>query len=132
MSQIESLLGARRSHHRGLELLWKRGLVRVGFPNGRSQSVRYELDGDMYRFRSTILLPAAAKSLDLDRLAVELLERNRTTRVVTFSLTGNGHVEAWIDQRASTLYPDELRFYLTTLAAEADRLEYLLSGKDVH
>jgi len=108
-------------------------MVRVGFPrSGRGQVVRYELEQDMYRFRSTILMPAPAKAFGLEKLAAELLERNRTTRVVAFGLTRRGHVEAWIDQRASTLYADELRFYLTTLAAEADRLEYLFSGKDLH
>ena len=41
-------------------------------------------------------------------------------------------VEAWIRQRASTLQAEELKFYVAQLAREADRFEYLLTGKDVY
>jgi hypothetical protein len=41
-------------------------------------------------------------------------------------------VEAFIEQRAARLQGDELRFYLLQLAREADRLEFLLTGRDYH
>lgn len=132
MPQIKSLLGGQTSTHERFELSWSPGLVTIGFANGRKQGIKYELNGEFLRFRSTILTPAAASALGLERLAAELLERNRDTDVVAFGFSAKGHVEAWIDQRASTLQADELRFYLVALATEADRLEYLLTGRDVH
>jgi len=131
MSQIRALLGAVTSSYEGVELAWSPGTVTARFRSGRSQAVTYKLNGELVRFQSTVLKPAAARALDQEKLAADLLERNRDTELVAFGFSSGGHVEAWIDQRASTLQADELRFYLVALAVEADRLEYLLTGKDV-
>lgn len=131
MPQIRSLLGAARSTYEHVTIAWEPGVVTVQFPSGRGQVLRYAALGEMLRFRTTVLKPAAARELGLEQLAEDLVDRNRETPVVAFGFSTKGHVEAWIDQRASTLQADELRFYLLTLAAEADRLEYLLTGRDV-
>ena len=39
-------------------------------------------------------------------------------------------VEAWVEQRASTLRTEKLKFYVAHLAREADRFEFLLTGSD--
>ena len=55
---------------------------------------------------------------------------NRSTDVVTFRFDRRGGLEGYIEQRAETVSPEELHFYLVCLAREADRLEFLLTGQD--
>ena len=43
-----------------------------------------------------------------------------------------GVVETWVEQRASTLRTEKLKFYVAHLVREADRFEFLLTRKDIH
>ena len=133
MGQIRRLLGGAASRDAaGLVLRWRPGEVAVEFSNGRSQRIRYELVGDLYVFRSEVARPAAVGRVGRERLAREILLRNRAADVVAFRFTKRGGVEGVIEQRASTLQPEELRYYLAQLAREADRFEFALSDADSH
>jgi len=52
------------------------------------------------------------------------------TDVVEFALDESGRLIGRIEQVAEALNRNELEFYLTALAQECDRLEYLLTGRD--
>ena len=81
---------------------------------------------------SDVLLTTNHVVFETIELAREILMRNRFTSVVAFGFGKRDCVEAWIRQRASTLQAEELIFYVGQLAREADRFEYLLTGKDIY
>lgn len=131
MPRIRELLGERRvSLPDGLVVHWSPGLITVSFRNDRQQKIRYAERDARYHFTSRVAPPRAVKKLGLGRVSKELLLRNRVTEVVTFGLGAKNGVEAWIIQRAATLQREELLYYVVLLAREADRLEFLLTGRD--
>ena len=133
MSQIKALLGgAKTERTEGLSLHWHPGVIQVEFPNGRKQGVQYQLKGDHYLLTSRVAAPGALLHISWEDLSKEILLRNRVTSVIAFGFGKRYTVEAWIRQRASTLQAEELRFYVALLAREADRFEYLLTGKDIY
>ena len=131
MPRIRDLLGKRRVDlPDGLGIQWSPGLITVSFPNERHQEIRYRLDEPRYWFTSRVAPPRVVKQLGLGRVSKELLLRNRVTEVVTFGLDARQGIEAWIAQRAETMQREELLYYVVLLAREADRLEFLLTGRD--
>ena len=131
MSKIKALLGGTRTRLAGdLTAYWEQGKVTVEFRNGRKQVVRYRSDGEFYSFRSIVIGAAVARDFSEERLAREILTRNRSVDVVGFVRTPDGKVEGRVDQREATLQREELLYYLATLAREADRFEQYLTGKD--
>ena len=133
MDNIRNLLGADKVQtHDGLTLLWEEGRITVEFRNERSHKVQYRLSGDQYTFRSAVATARVVDEVGHTRVAREILLRNRVAECVGFRLTPRGRLEALVRQRASTLHRDELIYYVCQLAREADRLEYLLTGRDVH
>jgi hypothetical protein len=131
VSQIKALLGGKVVHDSdGLTYRWEPGIVTVEFLNGRHQVISYWLEGNSYVFTSKVAGRAIVRRIGRERVAKEVLLRNRVSDVVIFQLTDAG-VNGRIEQRAATLQPEELRFYLGLLAREADRFEYLLTGRDV-
>ena len=133
MSRIKELLGGKHTKDSGgLIYRWELGCICVNFLNGRRQLIEYRLDGDYYIFISKVVRPAIVERVGRERIAREILLRNRVIDVVAFRFSNNGSVEGRIEQRAATLQAEELRFYLGLLAREADRFEYLLTGRDTH
>lgn len=132
MPQIKEMLGGKvTKDSSGLRFHWEPGAVVAEFINGRRQTIKYWREGEHYVFTSKVAGRAVVEREGEERIAKEILMRNRATDVVIFRLTEKG-VEGRIEQRAATLQPDELRFYLALLAREADRFEYLLTGRDSH
>lgn len=103
----------------------------VELRSGRSQRIVHELDGQTYRFTTQVAGPDVIERLGLSRVASDLLLWNRETPIVTFGVDDDRSVIAWISQRAETMQQEELLFYLTELAHEADRVEGILTGEDV-
>ncbi len=131
MPHIKELLGGVKVKlDSDLEVAWEPKHLLVTFESGRQQKIRYKRDGDFYKFTSPVARPQAVRKIKLKYLAERILYRNRATEVVTFGLSDRGGIDAWITHRADTLQPDELKFYLSVLAREADRFEYLLTGHD--
>lgn len=133
MPHIRSLLGGNHARlDRDLEVEWGPRHLTVSFDSGRTQKIKYRREGDNYVFVSSVARPKAVGDIKLKHLAQRILARNRATEVVTFGLSPRGGIDAWINHRADTLEPEELKFYLKVLAREADRFEFLLTGKDVY
>jgi hypothetical protein len=131
MSKIKVLLGGKPAKDlEGLTYRWEPGSISVEFLNGRRQLIEYRLAGDFYIFTSRVANPSIVERVGRERVAREILLRNRVTDVVAFRFSNAGSVEGRIEQRVTTLQAEELRFYLGLLAREADHFEYLLTGHD--
>ncbi len=115
---------------------WKHldGVVDVPTERGeRHQRVHIELVGHSWEFRSVVLgSEAVTRSVRVWReLAVRAWSRNGATNVVTFSFDEEDQLIGLVRHMAAHLDADELDLYLSVLAAECDRFEYLLGGVDV-
>lgn len=133
MSRIKSLLGGTVTRYPGgITFRWEPGAVTAEFLNGRKQVIEYRSDGEHYVFTTRIVRRSVVDEIGRERLASDILLLNRSTDVVTFRFDRKGGLEGYIEQRAASLSPEELRFYLACLAREADRREFLLTGRDHH
>ena len=133
MSEIKALLGGSVCDlGGGLRAEWEPGAIQVTFPNGRGQKVRYQRRGEHYLFTSRVATEGHLQHLSWKEISREILLRNRLTEVVAFGVRNWHAVEAWVEQRAFTLRTEKLKFYVAHLAREADRFEFLLTGKDIH
>ena len=131
--EIKALLGGNTCDlGGGLRAEWEPGAIQVTFPNGRGQKVRYRRRGEHYLFTSRVATEGHLQHLSWKEISREILLRNRLTEVVAFGVRNWHAVEAWVEQRASTLRTEKLKFYVAHLAREADRFEFLLTGKDIH
>jgi hypothetical protein len=99
-------------------------------PNGRTQRVRVERQGERYVLSSVALGAQRVQLFDRHKLAVWLWEINRELGVVGLMLDRQGRLVGRIEQLAETLDAPEFALYLQLLARECDRLEYVLSGQD--
>ena len=134
MDRIERLMANRESlPDSRLTVSYEAGSARVELGGGRSQTVRIERDGDGYVFTSVVLgtVRADEHRQDLPALANRLWQRNRQTDVVNFTFDRHNRLIGRIEHPANTLDAEELYFYLSRLAIECDRLEYLLTGKNI-
>ncbi len=104
--------------------------VNVVFVSGRRQLITAERRGDHYVLTSVILGRVRAETIGREELLPLIWQHNRETDVVAFNLDARGRLVAQIQQVAETLEANELATYLYWLAREADRLEYVLTGKD--
>ena len=131
MEQIRDILGRPVTEYDGgLTFRWEPGAVHVEFSSGRQQKISYRRRDDFYTFESIVAAPRVVRRLGQTEVARQILAWNRTTDVVGFTLDGRRRIVAWSERRAAALQAEELRFYLAVLATEADRFEFLLTGKD--
>lgn len=102
--------------------------VEVRFKDERGHRVRVEKAVDGWTLTAKIASGSALGRLGEPEVFV--WERNRTSQLVGFRIEKNDRLigEAWVPEEGST--DDEFLLYLRTLAAEADRLEALLTGQD--
>lgn len=98
----------------------------------RSQIIKLDRVGDDYVFSSTILGAAKVTCNDQYRRELALLawERNAGHDIVTFAFDRTNRLVGLIRCSARTIQPDTLSLYITTLARECDRFEYVLTGAD--
>ena len=105
--------------------------ITVRLPGNRSQRVRVEVSSERYLFTSTVLGSTRASRFSTLNLAHLVFNANQHTDVVAFSIDGRGRFVGSVEQPVATLDREELRTYLLLLARECDRLEFLLTGRDV-
>lgn len=98
--------------------------------DGRRQEITIVRKSDYYVMTSTVLKEARVRSMGIDALYPRLWKRNLQTDVVAFTFDKQGKLIGRVEQLASTVDAEELRFYIETLARECDQLEYLLTGVD--
>jgi hypothetical protein len=103
--------------------------ITITLSEGRRHTVQVIPDQDGFGLRAVAVGRAAAERARL--LPTDLWERNRTMRVASYVMDQRGRVlvTAWLPDSALTA--DEFRFVVHRVAVEADRLEYLLTGKDL-
>ena len=115
---------------------WRREDDSVVIPTedgGRHQRVNLSLRGEHWELRTRVL--PAEQVTRTDRLWRELAMRawlrNDATNLVTFTFDEADDLIGLVRHPAAHLDVEELELYLTVLAAECDRFEYVLRGVDV-
>lgn len=103
--------------------------VRLG---ARQQTIHLDLDGTDYVFTSVVLGTAAVtkNARRWRRLALLAWQRNTEHQLVTFAFDKRDRLVGQIRHPAEYVDLEELELYISTLARECDRFEYLLTGRD--
>lgn len=133
MDRIERLMAGKEFLPESrLKVDYRDGTAEIKFEGGRSQTVCIERTGDGYVFTSIVLGTARVKEQreNLSSFVDRLWRRNRQTDVVNFTFDPQNRVIGRIDHPVDTLDGEELYFYLSRLAIECDRMEYVLTGEN--
>jgi hypothetical protein len=102
--------------------------VVVSFVGGRHQRIEVDDAGEAYELTGFVARPATLQPIPNAHLRA--WERNRTTQLAGFRIDRRGRLvgEAWVPKPG--LGADEFLHYVRRMAAECDRFEYILTGKD--
>jgi hypothetical protein len=102
--------------------------VQVKFANGRHHVITVEENDDAYRFTGIIARPSIASGRA--DLALRAWIKNRATQLAGFMFDARERLvgETCLPKVGATA--EEFQICIRTLAAECDRFEYLLTGKD--
>jgi hypothetical protein len=103
--------------------------VEVRFAEGRHHVLTVEDIGKAFRLVGIVARPSTAASLS--GLALRMWRRNRATRLAGFRLDHRGRLvgESWVPKAG--LSAGEFQEYVRIVAAECDRFEHSLTGRDV-
>lgn len=101
--------------------------VAVALDDGRRYRVAVSEDPDGYRLTAMVTGPSVLSQVADATTRIWL--RNRETAVVGFRIDRRGRLlaDAWVPKAGLTT--EEFRLYLRTIAAEADRFEFTLTGR---
>lgn len=133
MDRIETLMAGREFlPDSQLRVAYHAGCARIAFDGGRSQNVFVGRDRDRYVFTSVVLSAerVARQRKNLSAFVDRLWRRNRQTDVVNFTFDRENRLIGRIEHPADTLDAEELYFYLSRLAIECDRLEFVMTGQN--
>jgi len=102
--------------------------VHVQFENGRSHRVRIDESDALIELHAVAAKAAAVR--DVPDLPLRIWRHNRQTQLVSLKLDSQGRVCArgWVPKAG--LLAEEFQLVLRRVAAESDRIEFLLTGKD--
>jgi len=103
--------------------------IDVTFGDERCHRVSVRDDGDTYLVGGFVVRRATVASIP--NLPIQAWIRNRATQLVGFRIDSQLRLvaEAWVPKAGLT--SAEFQLYVRTVAAECDRFEYLLTGKDI-
>lgn len=103
--------------------------VVVQFENGRSHRVRVRETSELFELHAVVAKRKAGEHVT--ELADRIWRLNRAAQLVSFRLDGQGRVrgEGWVAKAGVTA--EEFQLVLRRVAAESDRVEFLLTGRDV-
>lgn len=98
----------------------------------RHQRVYLSLEEEFYFFVSVVLGSAAVTKNNQrwSELALMAWQRNADHELVTFAFDKHNRLVGLIRHPAEHLDAEELELFITTLARECDRFEYLIAGRD--
>lgn len=101
----------------------------VTFGNDRKHVIRIEEAEGEYRVWAIIARQSIVSGQD--DLQLRIWQRNHGSKLVSYRIDQKGRLigEAWVPKAGLT--EDEFRLYARTVAAECDRFEYLLTGRDI-
>lgn len=104
--------------------------IEVRFDDGRSQRVRVEEE----EVETIRIWTVAARRADVDRIDHPELYawlRNRLVDLIDFRVDRDGRIIGEASIATPGLTAEEWALYVRAVARSADRLEYLLSGRDI-
>ena len=103
--------------------------VVVQFENGRSHRVTVRETSELFEFHAVVAKRKAVEHVT--DLADRIWRVNRVAQLVGFRIDRHGRVlgEGWVANAGVTA--EEFQLVLRRVAAESDRLEFLLTGRDV-
>jgi hypothetical protein len=103
--------------------------VDVTFTDQRRHRVFIMEEPQQYQLSAFVV--RQAKVAELEDLHLDAWLRNRSSSLVGFRMDSRGRLvgEAWLPKAGLT--KQEFEVYVRTLAAECDRLEFVLTGRDV-
>lgn len=105
----------------------RKGII-VSFSDGRQHRVTVVNEVDEYILSAIVARPSTVAAIP--DLALKVWVKNRAVSLVGFRIDRRGQLigETWVPKCGITT--EEFQLYLRTLAAEADRFEYSLTGRD--
>lgn len=103
--------------------------ITVKFDNERSHRVTVVETHETLEVHAIVARAAAIR--DLPDLAPRIWRHNRAAQLVSFRLDNRSRIAAqgWLPKAGLT--PEEFRLVVHRVAAESDRLEFILTGRDV-
>lgn len=109
-------------------LLLSESSLTVQFDSGRRHVVTISDEADHYLLRAVVVRRAIVESMEQPE--IWSWRRNRSCALVGFRIDERRRLlaESWVPKAGLTA--DEFQMYARHLAAEADRVEHLLSGRD--
>ncbi len=103
--------------------------IDVEFISGRRHLVSIIDDGSALRLEGMVARRAVVA--EHDDIAIVVWTRNRTTALVGFRIDDRGRLVGGTVVPKVGLTAKELQTCVRTVAAECDRFEYLLTGRDI-
>jgi hypothetical protein len=105
--------------------------VTVTFEGGRRHRVRVTETADTFELHAIVARSSAIAEVHGQPLPVRVWGHNRAAQLVSFRVDTRGRVCAvgWVAKAGLTA--EEFQLVLRRVAAESDRFEFLLTGKDV-
>jgi hypothetical protein len=103
--------------------------VIVRFENGRKHRVKVRETDEAMEFHALVARAAAVS--DVVDLPLRIWRHNRAAQLVSFRIDTRGRVyaEGWMPKAG--LSAQEFQLGLRRIAAESDRLEFILTGRDL-
>jgi hypothetical protein len=102
--------------------------VEVTLGEGRRHRVGIKEDGEYLLLFATVLRPSVAR--DINQLALRSWLRNREIQLIGFRIDAKERLIAEARILKEGMTKPEFQLYVDTLAIEADRFEYALTGED--
>jgi len=118
-----------RAFCRGERLQFDGDDIVVSFDSGRRHRVQVHDTDGAYELHAVVARAAAVK--DVPDVPLRIWRHNRGAQLVSFRIDTRERVyaEGWVLKAG--LEPQEFQLVLRHVAAESDRLEFLLTGRDV-
>ena len=103
--------------------------VLVKFDNGREHRVHVVETDNTLEIHAIVARVAAVR--EVPELALRIWRHNRSAQLVSFRQDPRGRIAAqgWVPKMGLTA--EEFRLVVQRVAAESDRLEFTLTGRDV-
>lgn len=114
---------------RGKDFTIEEPHVDVGLDDGRRHRVTVEDQPNAYQLMGIVVRQGIVATFP--DAPIQAWLRNRATMLVGFRIDRQRRLiaEAWMPKAGLTA--DEFQLYLRRLAAECDRFEYVLTGRDI-
>lgn len=96
----------------------------------RQHVVHVEREEDHVRIWAVVVPPRIAR--EIDDLDLRLWEANRFRELIGFTVDRRGRIIGEAFVHTAGLTEDEWSFYVETLASSCDRLEHVLTGREVY